>query len=84
MRDFQFVPESLDVSVGDTVTRVNNGAVTHTTTSGNVGSPDGKWDSGSMAPGAKYSHVFSAAGKFPYYCAIHATSYNMKGVITVH
>ncbi len=84
MRDFQFVPESLNVSVGDTVTWVNNGAVSHTTTSGAVGSPDGKWDSGTMAPGARYSHAFSAAGNYHYYCTIHGATYDMKGVISVH
>jgi len=84
MRDFSFDPESLSVLVGDTVTWVNDGAVEHTTTSGEVGSPDGKWDSGSMAPGATYKHVFTTAGDFHYFCALHGASYGMKGVISVH
>ena len=84
MRDFAFSPESLNVSVGDKVTWVNDGAVDHTTTSGEVGSPDGKWDSGVIAPGGSYSHAFTAAGNFHYYCALHGASYGMKGVIAVH
>ncbi len=84
MKDFSFSPESLNVSVADTVTWVNDGAVDHTTTSGEVGSPDGKWDSGVMAPGADFTHVFTTAGNFHYYCALHGASYGMKGVIAVH
>lgn len=84
MVDFSFNPDSLSISVGDTVTWVNQGAYDHTTTSGEVNSPDGLWDSGAMAPGAKYSHVFAAAGNFHYYCALHGASNGMKGVIAVH
>jgi plastocyanin len=84
MLDFAFSPESLNVSPGDTVTWVNNGAYDHTTTSGEVGSPDGNWDSGIVAPGARFSHVFTNAGDFHYYCALHAASYGMKGVVSVH
>ncbi len=84
MLDFSFSPESLNISTGDTVTWVNQGAYDHTTTSGEVNSPDGLWDSGVMAPGAKYSHAFAAAGNFHYYCALHGASNGMKGVIAVH
>jgi plastocyanin len=84
MKDFTFNPESLNVAVGDTVTWVNQGAYDHTTTSGEVGSPDGNWDSGVMAPGAEYKHVFAAVGNFHYYCALHGATYGMKGVISVH
>ena len=84
MQDYSFNPESLNISVGDTVTWVNDGATSHTTTSGTVGAPDGNWDSGTMAPGARYQHVFPAAGNFRYYCSFHATTNGMVGVIAVH
>ena len=84
MRDFSFAPESLNVSVGDTVTWVNNGAYAHTTTSGETGSPDGKWNSGSLVPGVSFEHVFTEAGNYHYYCSLHGATYNMKGVASVH
>jgi len=84
MQDFSFSPESLNVSVGDTVTWVNQGAVDHTTTSGEVGNPDGAWDSGIVAPSASYRHAFATAGNFHYYCTLHGASNGMKGVIAVH
>ena len=81
MEDFQFVPESLAVGVGDTVTWLNQGASQHTTTSGEVGAPDGKWDSGVLSTGGSFMHVFTAAGNYHYYCQIHG-SMGMKGVIS--
>ena len=82
MENFVFVPESLDISVDDTVIWINKGSVDHTTTSGDNGVPDGNWDSGVIAPGDSFKHVFSTAGTFPYYCAIH-WSMGMKGRIIV-
>ena len=83
MRDYSFAPESLSVSVGDTVTWVNRGQAAHSTTSGVDGKPDGRWDSGQMDPRASYSHVFSETGNFHYYCTPHQAM-GMKGVISVH
>jgi len=83
MRDYSFTPESLNVSVGDKVTWVNQGQAAHTTTSGLDGKPDGRWDSGQVDPRASYSHVFSEPGNFHYYCTPHQAM-GMKGVISVH
>jgi len=81
MQDFVFAPESLEVAVGDTVTWVNQGANQHTSTSGEVGAPDGKWDSGVLSSGGSFMYVFTAAGNYHYYCQIHAAM-GMKGVVT--
>jgi plastocyanin len=81
MQDFVFAPESLEVAVGDTVTWVNQGANQHTSTSGEVGAPDGKWDSGVLSSGGSFIHVFTDAGNFHYYCQIHGAM-GMKGVIS--
>jgi plastocyanin len=73
---FSFDPASLTINQGDIVTWTNNHTVNHTTTS-----DDGtEWDSGTMAPGATFSHTFTTAGTFPYHCAIHPA---MLGTITV-
>ena len=56
----------------------------HTVTSGevagNVGEPDGTFDSGNMATGDTFSHTFDTAGDFPYYCTPHPW---MTGTVTV-
>ncbi len=80
MTDYKFTPDSLNVMAGDTVTWVNQGAAPHTTTSGKDGKPDGKWDSNNINPGGTYSHVFTVAGTYPYYCTPHVKM-GMKGVI---
>jgi len=82
--DFSFNPASLQIAAGDTVTWVNDGSFTHTTTSGTTSggpNPDGVWDSGALNSGASYSHTFPSAGTFPYYCAPHYSF--MTGSITV-
>ena len=81
MQDFSFAPESIEVAVGDTVTWVNQGAVQHSTTSGEVGAPDGKWDSGLLSSGGSFEHVFTVAGNYHYYCKLHG-SMGMKGVVS--
>jgi len=68
-------PNPITVSTGTTVTWMNNDSITHTSTSST-----GTWDSGTMAPGASFSHTFASAGTFTYHCAIHP---NMVGTVTV-
>ena len=81
--DFAFSPESVNVSVGDTVTWTNTGSSQHTSTSGAPGAPDGTWDSGTLSNGGTFSHVFGQAGNFHYYCRFHGAS-GMTGVVSVH
>src|SRR5512137_1180295 len=73
--DFAFEPADVTIKVGDTVTWTNTGSSEHTTTSGTttggVRHPDGQWDSGSLVTGRTFSHTFTKAGVFPYYCNIH-------------
>ena len=74
-----FRPASLTVRAGDTVTWTNTD-----TTPGNahtVTSKDrGPLRASSLAQGQSYSFSFTAAGTYPYYCAIHP---DMTGTITV-
>src|SRR2546422_5554303 len=73
--DFDFVPATITVNVGDTVLWTNNGASLHTSTGAS-------WDSGSMNPGATFTHIFSAAGTFAYHCTFHQ-SIGMVGTVIV-
>ncbi|MFH1277105.1 MAG: plastocyanin/azurin family copper-binding protein [Candidatus Eisenbacteria bacterium] len=81
-----FVPDSVTVSVGDTVQWVWGGAPNHTVTSG-TGSADP--DAGALydAPlnslNPTFSYVFSGAGGiYPYFCRLHELL-NMDGVVIV-
>ena len=75
-----FSPPTRTVSVNTTVTWTNKDGAAHTVTSGTPGVPNGDFNSGNMAPGATFSHQFTAAGSYPYYCGIHQS---MTGTITV-
>ena len=78
----QFTPDTLAISVGDTV-RWTWSTGTHSSTSGTPGSPDGLWDSGIHTQGATFLHTFNAAGSFPYYCTPHGSCCGMVGTINV-
>ena len=82
MANFTFVPDSLSISIGDTVLWVNKESVSHTTTSGVNGVWDSLWDSGVMALGDSFKHVFSTTGTFHYFCRIHYSN-GMTGRIVV-
>jgi plastocyanin len=70
-----YTPNPITVAVGGTVTWTNNDSTTHTSTANG-----GAWNSGSIAPGGKFTMTFSAAGSFPYHCSIHP---GMVGTVTV-
>jgi plastocyanin len=89
MADKAFAPNPLNAKVGDTVTWTNKDTTFHTVTSG-TGPSDtthGKaFDSGLSGPtalttqGKTFSHKFTTAGEFPYYCQLHPT---MVGKVVV-
>src|SRR5262245_22654119 len=75
LEDRAFVPDSLDVSVGTTVTWINSDSTSHTSTSDVTA-----WNSGTLPPGGRFSFAFQTAGTFRYHCAIHP---GMVGTISV-
>jgi plastocyanin len=86
-----YSPPKLTVGVNDTVTWVNNDTEKHTVTSGessgrigfvqgNMGEPDGIFDSGLFDIGKEWSYTFSVPGVFPYFCTLHPW---MFGVVEV-
>jgi nitrite reductase (NO-forming) len=85
LTDTAFQPNPVEVSVGDTVTWTNGDTQPHTVVSGENGTPDGKFDSSPnfnplIVPGQTFSHTFTEAGQYPYYCALHP---NMVGTVSV-
>jgi plastocyanin len=75
-----YQPNPVQVSVGSAVTWTNDDAQPHTATSGENATPDGRFDSGIMAPAATFDHTFTEAGEFPYFCLLHP---NMVGTVSV-
>lgn len=89
LRLIAFQPESVTVPAGTTVTWANADGVDHTVTSGTVSqaagsvttSTDGRFDSGVLPGGGRYSFTFSTAGTYTYFCALHPAT--MRGQIIV-
>lgn len=71
--DNDFDPDSIEVSVGDTVEWSNEGGVAHTVTFDDV-------DSGNLDSGETFARTFDEPGEFDYVCTIHA---GMDGTVTV-
>jgi plastocyanin len=67
-------PSIITIPPGTVVTWTNGDIETHTVTSGNLetGISNGKlFDSGFLAPGKTYEHIFKDKGIFDYFCTIH-------------
>jgi amicyanin len=73
--DFAFVPASLTVTVGTTVTWTNKDEDPHT-----VVADGGAFRSQALGAGGAYSFTFPAAGTFDYVCSIHPF---MRGSVVV-
>jgi plastocyanin len=63
---FAFSPQTITVSVGDTVTWSNDDAQGHTATA-----DDGSFDTGTISHGSSKSVTFTTAGTVAYHCKIH-------------
>jgi len=67
-----FLPPTITVGVGDTVTWTNDDTAAHTVTSGSAADgPDGVFDSSLFMAGAEFSYTFDAEGEYPYFCMVH-------------
>ncbi|HXM12441.1 MAG TPA: cupredoxin family copper-binding protein [Terriglobales bacterium] len=73
--NFVFGPQTLAVPVGSTVTWTNSDDIPHTAVS-----TDGVFKSNVMDTDEKFSHTFTQAGTYSYYCTIHP---KMTGKIVV-
>jgi plastocyanin len=76
MEGIKFAPESVSVSVGDSVTWVNNDTVGHDVTGDDFKSGD----AGAMQNGDTFAQTFDKAGTFNYVCTVHP---GMEGSVTV-
>jgi plastocyanin len=72
IRDFAFYPDTLRVPANTRVTWVNceSAAIEpHTSTADD--NADDTWDSGPIAPGESFFHIFTATGTNGYFCEPH-------------
>ena len=75
IENFTFIPASVTVPLGSTVTWNNQDAAAH-----QIASDTHAFMSQPLSQGSIYSFTFMTRGTFPYHCAIHPY---MKGTITV-
>jgi plastocyanin len=66
IQDFSFSPAKIVVKKGTKVTWVNKDEAPHTVTENN-----GRFDSGVLERGDKFTRTFRKTGKFAYHCEIH-------------
>ena len=81
MQDSNFVPGTVNVTVGATVVWINQDGFSHTSTSYNVSG----WNSGAIPPGDRYSLTitsnFTVGASYYYHCNIHTTMIGLLNVV---
>jgi len=76
-----FVPSTVTIEVGETVTWDNTDTAAHTATAGSAADgPTGVWDSSLIMAGGSYSYTADTAGTFDYFCMVHPW---MEGTLIV-
>jgi len=76
-----FVPSTVTIEVGDTVTWENTDTAAHTASGGNpTDGLTGPWDSSLIMAGGSYSYTADTAGTFDYFCMVHPW---MEGTLIV-
>ena len=76
-----FIPHTVTIGVGETVTWENTDNAAHTATSGSAtDGPDGVWDSSLMMVNGSYSYTADTVGTFDYFCMVHPW---MAGLVIV-
>ena len=76
-----FIPSTVTIHPGGTVTWENTDNAAHTATSGSpTDGPDGVWDSSLMMVGGSFSTTLDDEGTYPYFCMVHPW---MQGTVIV-
>jgi len=67
-----FLPGEVTIGIGESITWHNDSGVIHTVTSGSSeDGPDGVFDSSIVMAGDTFTHTFTEAGQYNYFCSIH-------------
>ena len=76
-----FIPSTVVITAGGTVTWENTDNAAHTATSGSPSDgPDSVWDSSLMMVNGSYSVTLDDEGTYPYFCMVHPW---MQGTVIV-
>ena len=76
-----FIPATITINPGESVTFNNNDSAAHTSTSGTpADGPSGVWDSSIVMMGAAYTTPALSEGTYPYFCMVHPW---MEGTVIV-
>jgi len=84
VEDFEFIPDSINITLGDTILFDWTGNIPHTATSDSPTGSDA-FDSGLLSNGATYEFRPGSIGDHPYYCIPHGApgGIGMAGNINV-
>ncbi|KAF6245653.1 plastocyanin/azurin family copper-binding protein [Nitrosopumilus sp. b2] len=66
-----YIPSIITISVGESVTWVNEDSAFHSVTSGFYDAPIDLFDSGYLDPFEAYTLTFDESGTFDYFCTLH-------------
>ena len=76
-----FIPATITINPGESVTFANNDSAAHTSTAGTTADgPSGVWDSSMVMMGASYTTPALSEGTYPYFCMVHPW---MEGTVIV-
>ena len=80
VNDTCYIPSTITIKVGETVTWQNQDVAFHSVTSGSYDAPTGDFDSGHLDPDEFFSITFENVGIIDYFCTLHPW---MKGKVIV-
>jgi len=79
--DSCFVPSTVVIALGGTVTWENTDNAAHTATGGTpTDGPSGAFDSSLVMAGGSFAQTFDSEGTYPYFCMVHPW---MQGTVVV-
>ena len=71
VEDICYIPSTVVVEKGKSITWVNEDSSFHSVTSGFYGEPTGLFDSGYLDPYQSYTLSFDQFGTYDYFCTLH-------------
>ena len=71
IEDICYIPSTVVVEKGKSITWVNDDSSFHSVTSGFYGEPTGLFDSGYLDPYQSYTLSFDEFGTYDYFCTLH-------------
>ena len=71
IEDVCYIPSTIVVEKGKSITWVNEDSSFHSVTSGFYGEPTGLFDSGYLDPYQSYTLYFDEFGTYDYFCTLH-------------